>query len=136
MNGKSPLQSVSRYFREGNSDKVYHAQLEQVAGGYVVNFQYGRRGSSLQAGTKTTTPVTLAEAEKVYARLLAEKKGKGYTEGASGTPYSGAGAEKQPSGYLPQLANLPHAHCSTTTGGGCRARRTECVRSSFAPENR
>lgn len=102
----TPLQSVSLYYREGSSDKVYHVQLEEVSGGFVVNFQYGRRGSSLQAGTKTQEPVSRTQAEKVFARLVAEKKGKGYTEGAAGTPYSSAGEEKRPSGYLPQLANF------------------------------
>jgi bifunctional non-homologous end joining protein LigD len=106
MNNGSSLQSISLYYREGGSDKVYHVQLQQTTGGYVVNFQYGRRGSSLQAGTKTTAPVPLPQAQKIYAKLVAEKKGKGYTEGESGTPYSGIGQEKQSSGYLPQLANF------------------------------
>lgn len=105
MNNTPPVQSISLHYREGSSDKVYHVQLQAVAGGYIVNFQYGRRGSTLQTGAKTT-PVSLAQAEKIYARLVAEKKGKGYTEGEAGTPYSGVGQEKQPSGYLPQLANF------------------------------
>jgi bifunctional non-homologous end joining protein LigD len=103
---KTALQSISLYYCEGSSDKVYHVQLEQVAGGYIVNFQYGCCGSTLQAGSKTPTPVSHAQAEKIYTKLVAEKKGKGYTEGEAGTPYSSAGLDKQPSGYLPQLANF------------------------------
>jgi bifunctional non-homologous end joining protein LigD len=106
MNNAAPLQSISLHYQEGNSDKVYHVQLQQTLGGYIVNFQYGRRGSSLQSGTKTPEPVPLAQAEKVYAKLVSEKKGKGYTESEAGTPYSNPGQDKQPSGYLPQLANF------------------------------
>jgi bifunctional non-homologous end joining protein LigD len=106
MKTTPPSPSINLYYREGNSDKVYHVQLAEGEGGYVVNFQYGRRGSTLQTGTKTTTPVTRYEAEKIFAKLVAEKKAKGYTEGESGTPYSGAGPENMPSGYLPQLSNF------------------------------
>jgi len=105
MTNTSPVQSASLYYREGSSDKVYHVQLCETSGGFVVNFQYGRRGSSLQSGTKTTSPVGRLEAEKIYKKLIAEKKSKGYTEGESGTPYSDPAPEQKPSGYLPQLAN-------------------------------
>lgn len=105
MSPTTPLQSISLAYREGSSDKVYHVQLCETAGGFVVNFQYGRRGSSLQSGTKTTSPVSRAQAEKVYSKLVAEKKAKGYTEGESGAPYSDPIVKQEPSGYLPQLAN-------------------------------
>lgn len=98
-------ESASLYFREGSSDKVYHAQLEPAGGGFVVNFQYGRRGSTLQSGTKTATPLPLDKAQKVYDKLVAEKKGKGYTEGEEGTPYSGTERAGQVSGLAPQLLN-------------------------------
>jgi bifunctional non-homologous end joining protein LigD len=42
-------------------------------------------------------------AQKIYAKLIGEKKAKGYTEGADGTPYQHA--DKQASGILPQLLN-------------------------------
>ena len=48
---------VSLYYREGGSDKVYQAAIEPKEGGYVVNFAYGRRGSTLTSGTKTSAPV-------------------------------------------------------------------------------
>jgi bifunctional non-homologous end joining protein LigD len=105
MNQHQSLQSVSLYYREGSSDKVYHVQIAEASGGYAVNFQYGRRGSSLQSGTKTPQPVTLGQAEKAYAKLVAEKKGKGYTEGEAGTPYSGAETAGRVSGLQPQLLN-------------------------------
>lgn len=64
----------------GTSDKEYHVQIETKGSGYVVLFQFGRRGGTLQAGTKTPVPVTLEEAESIYARLVREKVSEGYQE--------------------------------------------------------
>lgn len=72
---------VSLAYKDGPSDKVYHAQLEPRGKGWVVNFQYGRRGASLQSGTKTQTPVEFTKANQIFDKLIAEKKAKGYTEG-------------------------------------------------------
>lgn len=66
-------------FREGNSDKVYEVDLvEVVPGQYVVNFRYGRRGSSLRDGTKTPLPLALDKARSVFTALVAEKTRGGY----------------------------------------------------------
>lgn len=65
-------------FREGNSDKVYEADLCETGDKFLVNFRYGRRGAELKEGTKTTSPVALAEAEKIFQKLIDEKKRKGY----------------------------------------------------------
>lgn len=66
-------------FREGKSDKVYEVDLcEAGTCEYVVNFRYGRRGSTLREGTKTTFPVARAEAEDVFVKLVTSKKKKGY----------------------------------------------------------
>jgi bifunctional non-homologous end joining protein LigD len=72
------LQSASLYFREGNSDNEYHAAIEPQADGFVVNFAYGRRGATLNTGTKTPVPVTEAEAVKVFDKLVASKVAKGH----------------------------------------------------------
>lgn len=74
----STEKSASLYFKEGTSDKVYNATVEDVDGGYVVNFAYGRRGNSLTTGTKTTSPVSLDAATKIFDKLIKEKTGKGY----------------------------------------------------------
>jgi bifunctional non-homologous end joining protein LigD len=79
---------VSLYFQEGSSDKEYHVQIEDVGSGYVVNFQYGRRGNALQTGTKTARPVLLHEANKIYDKLVKEKLSKGYTPGKTGVQYT------------------------------------------------
>ena len=65
--------------RKGGSDKVYEVDLADVGGGdYVVNFRYGRRGSSLREGTKTKQPVGLQAAEQIFEKLVASKLSKGY----------------------------------------------------------
>lgn len=72
------IDKADLWYREGTSDKVYHATLEKQGSGYVVNFSYGRRGSTLKTGSKTSCPVSLSEARKVYEKLVAEKTAKGY----------------------------------------------------------
>lgn len=72
------MKSASLYFREGSSDKVYHATVEEKDGGHVVNFQYGRRGGTMNTGSKTSSPVTLDEAVKVWTKLINSKLAKGY----------------------------------------------------------
>ena len=100
--------AISLYFREGSSDKVYHAQIAPDGNDlYSVNFQYGRRGSTLQTGTKTNTPVALVQAQKIFDKLVAEKRAKGYTDGESGIPYSGGNLENHRRfEYTPQLLNF------------------------------
>lgn len=97
--------AMSLYFQQGPSDKEYHCQIDPVGDLFVVNFQYGRRGSSLTSGTKTLHPVPLNQAEKVWAKLIQEKKGKGYTEGTSGVPFQNSHQSGRVSGMLPQLLN-------------------------------
>lgn len=100
------LETVSLYFTSGSSDKEYHARIAQSGGGYVVNVEYGRRGSSLSTGTKTKSPVDYAAALRVFQKLVSDKTSKGYTRGADGTPYLHSEKAKQVSGLLPQLLNV------------------------------
>jgi len=55
--------------------------------GYVVQFQYGRRGSALQSGQKNPEPVSYDEAKAIYDELVAEKTKKGYSRGAEGVVF-------------------------------------------------
>lgn len=96
--------SISLYFKNGSSDKEYHARIEEADGGFVVNFAYGRRGSTLTTGTKTQAPVDYAKAVVVFDKLVKEKTSKGYTPGEDGTPY--LHSDKTASGLLPQLLNV------------------------------
>jgi bifunctional non-homologous end joining protein LigD len=60
-------QSTTLYYRQGGSDKVYQVAIGPLGSGFVVNFAFGRRGSTLQAGTKTAKPVDFDEAVKIGA---------------------------------------------------------------------
>ena len=82
------MESITLYYRDGRSDKVYQASIEPKQSGFVVNFAYGRRGSTMNTGTKTQSPVSFEEAKKIHSKLIQEKLAKGYTQGESGTPYS------------------------------------------------
>ena len=99
-------QSASLYFREGNSDKEYRAAIEPKGDGFVVNFAYGRRGGTLNTGTKTTAPVSLDEATKIFDKLVASKVAKGYRPiAATNAPYPLTGSEGIDSGVRCQLLN-------------------------------
>jgi bifunctional non-homologous end joining protein LigD len=84
---------------------VYSAAIEQKNGGFVVNFAFGRRGATIQTGTKTAAPVPFQEAKRIFDRLVGEKKAKGYTPGPDGVPYAGISNEVRVTGMLPQLLN-------------------------------
>ena len=108
MNTLTQTQSdnITLYYREGSSDKVYQAAIEPAGDGrFAVTFAYGRRGSTLSTGSKTSSPVGYDDAKRIFDKLVREKMAKGYTPGADGTPYVGSNGDKQPSGYLPQLLN-------------------------------
>jgi bifunctional non-homologous end joining protein LigD len=96
---------ITLYYREGSSDKVYQAAIEPAGAGFVVNFAYGRRGSTLQTGTKTIKPVSFDQAKRVYDNLVREKTAKGYTAGENGTPYQRSEKQDRVTGVLPQLLN-------------------------------
>lgn len=75
------LKRTTLFCQEGTSDKIYEVDLCRVAPDrYVVNFRYGRRGTTLKEGVKTDQPVDLAKAEKVFEKLVASKTSKGYQE--------------------------------------------------------
>ena len=73
------VKQTQLHFREGNSDKIYEVDLcETAENQFIVNFRYGRRGTELKEGSKTTNPVALETAEKVFQKLVDEKTRKGY----------------------------------------------------------
>jgi bifunctional non-homologous end joining protein LigD len=97
------MEHITLYFKQGSSDKVYHASIEPKDDGYVVNFAFGRRGSTLSTGTKTSTAVSLDAARAIYEKLVKEKQAKGYTGGEDGTPYQHS--DKTTTGIHCQLLN-------------------------------
>ena len=67
------------HFKDSKSDKIYEVELYHIQQNeYVVNFRYGRRGSSLREGTKTVFPVQKEQAEQVFIELVESKTKKGY----------------------------------------------------------
>ncbi|HEX4949440.1 MAG TPA: HEAT repeat domain-containing protein, partial [Blastocatellia bacterium] len=79
------IQQTCLYFQQGSSDKVYEVDLCEIGTNqFVVNFRYGRRGTTLKEGTKTIAPVARAEADKLFQALVSEKTRKGYLP--AGTP--------------------------------------------------
>jgi len=70
MTAQTQSKNITLYFREGSSDKVYQASLQPKGAGFVVNFAFGRRGTTLQTGTKTAKPVDYQAAAKVYDKLV------------------------------------------------------------------
>jgi len=67
------MDSANLYYKEGSSDKVYHCSVEKDGSGYVVNFAFGRRGSALRTGSKTSSPVSLESARSIFEKLIREK---------------------------------------------------------------
>jgi bifunctional non-homologous end joining protein LigD len=109
---KNVEESVTLYFKEGKSDKVYQASLQEVDGGFTVDYAFGRRGTTLKTETKTKEPLDYEKAKKVYDDLIKNKMAKGYTPGTAGTPYIHTDKESQYTGILCQLLNeimLPKA---------------------------
>src|SRR5437867_6211546 len=98
-------EQITLYFREGSSDKVYQAAIEPKGELFVVNFAFGRRGSTLNTGTKTSSPVDYQTAKNTYDKLVREKMAKGYTPGENGTPYHHTDKADRLTGILPQLLN-------------------------------
>ena len=97
------MKIVSLSYQDQRSDKVYRVELVESGPGFVVNFAYGRRGSALTSGTKTSHPVAFHVAETIFDRLVAEKKAKGYREGDEVSSVTVASGES--TGILPQLLN-------------------------------
>ncbi|GAK56202.1 ATP-dependent DNA ligase [Candidatus Vecturithrix granuli] len=98
---------ITLYFKQGGSDKVYNASLEEVKDNrFVVNFAYGRRGATLTTGTKTNTPLDYDSAKKIYAKLVKSKTSKGYVPGAEGPQYVHTDADTRDTGVQCQLLNF------------------------------
>lgn len=122
------IPSTSLYFREGNSDKVYHAAIEPKGDGYIVSFAYGRRGSTLTTGAKTDDPLPLETATKVFNKLVASKLAKGYQySDQAGSVYRQSGNEGNDSGIRCQLLNpVEESEVQALLCG-----RTHCLQEKF-----
>lgn len=108
MDTTNSATETTLFCTEGSSDKVYVATLTAAApeGTWIVNVQYGRRGSTLTCLTKTPTPVDYEKAKKIYEKLINEKLCKGYHEAnGTATAMSSTDNNRVDSGIRPQLLN-------------------------------
>lgn len=84
------IKTVKLAFQEGGTDKVYEVDLCELESGsddrFLVNFRYGRRGSSLRNSSKTPSPVDLSHAEDIFNSIVVSKTSKGYVELSSHRP--------------------------------------------------
>ncbi|MEZ4427762.1 MAG: hypothetical protein R3A51_08765 [Nannocystaceae bacterium] len=79
------VQRVTLTLQEGAAEKIFEVDLCRVGSGkFIVNFRYGIKGQTLKDGTKTHRSVPEARARSIFARLVDDKKRKGYT--APGRP--------------------------------------------------
>ena len=95
--------SITLYFREGNSDKIYQAAIDPERDGFT--FAYGRRGSAMATGSKTPAPVPYDKAKAIYDKLVKSKLAKGYTPGEDGIVHTGNGQAGRATTIRCQLAN-------------------------------
>ena len=105
QNTESSLPSISLYLKDASSDKEYHARVVAEGEGFLVRTSWGRRGGTLQHGSKPAKPVAREAAIKEYQKIVTSKTAGGYTEGKGGQRFSGTDAEGRVSAYLPQLLN-------------------------------
>jgi bifunctional non-homologous end joining protein LigD len=102
------LRKSSWKFQDARSNKEYHFQLIETEAGHIVEFQYGAIGGNLKSDTKTPTPVTLAEATKIFDGMTKERLKKQYvggeTDAESGFSMTPAQVVKEIV-LLPQLLN-------------------------------
>ncbi len=95
--------SITLYCTENGSDKVYKAEVAESGSGWVLNFWFGARTGTMQSGTKTKSPVTREAAVKLWEKLVAEKKAKGYHEGADAPAYTESDGTSKDTGLRPML---------------------------------
>lgn len=73
------VKSIRLSYRDGSSDKIYHAAIVEDGGKFSCQVEWGRRGSTLSIGTKAKD-TTLQKAEAAFDKVVKEKTGKGYQE--------------------------------------------------------
>jgi bifunctional non-homologous end joining protein LigD len=73
------VKSIRLAYKDGSSDKVYHAAILEDGGKYSVAVEWGRRGSTLSTGDKAKD-TTLEKAEAAFEKIVREKTAKGYAE--------------------------------------------------------
>ena len=92
------IRRVKLTFQDGSVQRIFEIDLCRTgSGNFAVNFRYGKQGSPLKEGTKTKRAVPEAKARSIFARLLDDKKRKGYAEVGGGQPAANAGGRARSS---------------------------------------
>ena len=95
------MPSLTLYFKEGASDKVYQATLGDDG---TVLTSWGRRGGPQQS--QSFGPLPIQEAAKLYDKKVNEKLAKGYQPGAAGLALVRTAGTTAPANVpRPQLLN-------------------------------
>ena len=110
------VERVRLYYREGASDKVYVIELtEESPGKYSVTGYNGRRGAQLVAQPKTSAPVSLTEARRIFDELESAKLNHPKTPYKTAERQTGTTTTdtKQKEGVVPAAAATSVAETST-----------------------
>ena len=100
------VESIHLYLTEGSSNKEYNIFLVSTDAGYLVNTTYGPRGNPRASGTKTDNPVDAAEASKIYSKLVATQRGKGYQSNSVDPVFTVNPDAGRVSGWRPALLSV------------------------------
>ena len=80
-------ENTTLFYQQERSDKIYKVSLEEIDSKFIVNFAYGRRGSTLKTGTKTQIATEYEKAKKIYDKLVLSKTSKGYMPSEDNSNY-------------------------------------------------
>lgn len=105
MSEQMTNETIALFFKNAGSDKEYHVHLKEAGGQWLVDIQYGKRGSALRSALKTKSPVDYKVAKAAYDKIVADQLKDGYTTSLGGQAYQDTPREKQFTGVLPQLLN-------------------------------
>ncbi len=105
------VERADLFCKAGSKDAVYHIEVVETDGGYLVNYRNGRAGGTLTSGSKTPAPLaTLEAAKKVLDKTVKEKLKASppyqlmESAGSSFTEVQADVAQRS-TGLLPQLLN-------------------------------
>lgn len=98
-------ESIALFYQNEGSDKEYHVHLKSQDAMWIVEIQYGKRGSALRTALKTKSPIAYDEAKKAYDKIVRDQLKDGYTPSETGAAYQSTPKEKLFTGNIPQLLN-------------------------------
>ncbi len=105
--------SAHLWSTKGGADKLYNLFLRQKADGWVVDYTNGKRGGTMQSGTKTEKPVSYEAALKLFDATVSAKTKDGYGPIDSGVAYTSSEFSGRATGLdLQLLTSIDEARCN------------------------